>query len=126
MSMTLSKKFSFEAAHYLPNVPQGHKCRRLHGHSFICEIEVTGPIDTKMGWVVDFADIKKAIAPIREILDHHYLNQDVPELTNPTSENICKFIWNMLKPALPQLSAVKLAETCTSRCIYRGDEDAAK
>ena len=118
--MKLFKSFGFEAAHFLPKVPPGHKCGRIHGHSFRCEIEVTGPVDPETGWVMDFADIKKAFRPIEEALDHRYLNEDVPGLVNPTSEVICRWIWEQLKPVLPLLTAVILHETCTARSEYRG------
>jgi 6-pyruvoyltetrahydropterin/6-carboxytetrahydropterin synthase len=119
MTMKLYKSFGFESAHFLPKVPEGHKCGRIHGHSFRCEIEVTGPVDAETGWVMDFADIKKAFKPVEEALDHHFLNE-VPGLVNPTSEVICKWIWDQLKPNLPLLSGVILHETCTARSEYRG------
>ena len=119
MTMKLYKSFGFEAAHFLPKVPVGHKCGRLHGHSFRCEIEVTGPVDSETGCVMDFADIKSAFRPVEETLDHRYLNE-IQGLTNPTSEVICKWIWDQLKPTLPLLSAVILHETCTARSEYRG------
>lgn len=118
--MKLYKSFGFESAHFLPKVPPGHKCGRIHGHSFKCEIEVTGPVDPDTGWVMDFADIKHAFRPIEELLDHRFLNEDVPGLDNPTSELICRWIWDRLKPRLPLLSAVILHETCTARSEYRG------
>jgi 6-pyruvoyltetrahydropterin/6-carboxytetrahydropterin synthase len=115
----LYKQFTFEAAHRLPNVPDGHKCARLHGHSFGVELRVTGPLNAQMGWVMDFADIKAAFKPLYEQLDHHYLN-DIPGLENPTSEVLALWIWERLKPVLPMLSAVIVRETCTSGCEYRG------
>jgi 6-pyruvoyltetrahydropterin/6-carboxytetrahydropterin synthase len=118
--MKLYKSFGFESAHFLPKVPPGHKCGRIHGHSFKCEIEVTGPVDPITGWVMDFADIKAAFRPLEEMLDHRFLNEEVPGLDNPTSEVICKWIWDRLKPSLPLLSAVILHETCTARSEYRG------
>ncbi|MCO4098713.1 MAG: 6-carboxytetrahydropterin synthase QueD [Gemmatimonas sp.] len=117
--MELYKEFTVEAAHRLPNVPAGHKCARLHGHSFRIEIRVSGPLDPTMGWVMDFADIKAAFRPIYDQLDHHYLN-DVPGLENPTSEVLAVWIWERLRPTLPLLSAVVVRETCTSGCEYRG------
>ncbi len=120
MQMTLVKSFTFESAHFLPKVSLGHKCGRLHGHSFKCEVQVTGPLDPDTGWVMDFAEMKKAFGPIRDQLDHRYLNEDVPGLDNPTSEIICKWIWGKLKPQLPLLSAIILHETCTARSEYRG------
>lgn len=117
--MELRKTFQFEAAHLLPNLPTTHKCRRLHGHSFKVEIAVEGPCDEKLGWVMDYADISEAFKPIWEKLDHFYLNE-VAGLENPTSENLAIWIWKQLKPKLPLLTEVVVAETCTARCGYRG------
>lgn len=117
--LELYKEFTIEAAHRLPNVPPGHKCARLHGHSFRLEIRVQGPLDPTLGWVMDFADIKAAFKPLYDQLDHHYLN-DIPGLENPTSEVLAVWIWERLQPALPLLSAVVVRETCTSGCEYRG------
>jgi 6-pyruvoyltetrahydropterin/6-carboxytetrahydropterin synthase len=113
------KEFTIEAAHLLPNVPEGHKCRRLHGHSFRIAIYVAGPVDPTLGWVADFGDIKKACQPIEDELDHRYLNE-IPGLENPTSENLARWIWDRVRPALPLLSKVLVRETCTSGCIYEG------
>ena len=118
--MDIYKEFNFEAAHRLPNVPPGHKCARLHGHSFQVRITVSGDAPEPSGWVMDFADLKAAFRPLLERLDHYYLN-DIPGLENPTSENICLWIWQHLKPDLPTLTCVEIRETCTSGCIYRGD-----
>ena len=117
--MEIYKEFSFEAAHLLPNVPEGHKCARLHGHSFYVCIYVSGNVGDHSGWVMDFGDLKKAFEPIYQQLDHYYLN-DIPGLENPTSENLCRWIWQQLKPTLPALSKLEIKETCTSGCIYRG------
>lgn len=119
MNLELRKTFQFEAAHLLPRLPDSHKCRRLHGHSFTVEIAVVGPCDPELGWVMDYADLKAAFRPLWEQLDHRYLN-DIPGLENPTSEAIAAWIWQRLKPALPALTEVLVAETCTARCIYRG------
>lgn len=116
--MELFTEFRFEAAHRLPNVPEGHKCARLHGHSFRAEVHVAGPVDPQTGWVMDFADIRAACVPLREALDHRYLN-DVDGLANPTSENLAIWIWDRLAGALP-LKRVVVSETCTSGCIYEG------
>lgn len=118
-TMEIYKEFSIEAAHRLPHVPEGHKCGRLHGHSFQVAIHVSGPVDSHTGWVMDFADIKAAFRPVWEQLDHHYLN-DIPGLENPTSENLARWIWQQLKPGLPALSKVTVKETCTSGCVYTG------
>lgn len=114
------KEFAFEAAHLLPHVPAGHKCRRLHGHSFRVEVRVRGEPDPALGWVMDFADLKAAWAPLDALLDHRYLN-DVPGLENPTSEVLARWIWERLRPALFGLCAVTVQETCTSGCVYRGE-----
>ena len=117
--MDLFADFSFEAAHRLPNVPPEHKCARLHGHSFRVRVTVTGPVDPKLGWVIDFADVKRAFAPLDAMLDHHYLNE-IEGLENPTSEVLAQWIWQRLKPKLPMLSAIEVRETCTVGCVYRG------
>jgi 6-pyruvoyltetrahydropterin/6-carboxytetrahydropterin synthase len=119
MVMEIFKEFTFEAAHKLPGVPDGHKCARLHGHSFRVEIHVAGEVDGKTGWVMDFADIKTAFKPLYDVLDHHYLN-DVEGLGNPTSEEIARWIWVRLQLALPGLSKVVVRETCTSGAVYVG------
>jgi 6-pyruvoyltetrahydropterin/6-carboxytetrahydropterin synthase len=113
------KEFTVEAAHRLPNVPADHKCARLHGHSFRIEVHVSGTVGADTGWVVDFADIKSAFAPLERKLDHNYLN-DIEGLQNPTSENIATWIWERMAPNLAGLSAVVVRETCTSGCVYRG------
>lgn len=117
--MEIFKDFTLEAAHRLPNVPPGHKCSRLHGHSFRIRIEVAGEPGAQTGWIMDFGDLKAAFKPLYEQLDHHYLN-DIPGLENPTSEVLAMWIWDRLKPALPELSQVTVHETCTSGCRYRG------
>ena len=117
--MRLSKKFCAEAAHLLPRVPEGHKCRRLHGHSYVIDVIVEGEVDPHTGWVMDYADISAACAPLISRLDHHYLNE-VEGLENPTSENIARWLWARLEDQLP-LAEIRIDETCTSACIYRGD-----
>ena len=117
--MTVFREFGFEAAHRLPHVPEGHKCARLHGHSFRVEVHVSGPVDPDLGWVVDFARIKEAFAPVHDALDHRYLNE-VEGLDNPTSEVLARWIWERLAGTLP-LSKVLVRETCTSGCVYRGE-----
>ena len=119
MNVELRKSFQFEAAHLLPHLPETHKCRRLHGHSFQVEIAIAGPCDPRLGWLMDYADITRAFQPTWEKLDHFYLNE-IPGLENPTSENIAVWIWNKLKPKLPVLTEVAVAETCTAKCVYRG------
>jgi 6-pyruvoyltetrahydropterin/6-carboxytetrahydropterin synthase len=114
------KEFIVEAAHRLPNVPAGHKCGRLHGHSFRLELHVSGAVDLKTGWVMDFTDIKAAFQPTYDRLDHNFLNE-IEGLANPTSENLARWIWSQMKPQLPQLSSVVVRETCTCGCVYKGE-----
>jgi 6-pyruvoyltetrahydropterin/6-carboxytetrahydropterin synthase len=118
--MEIFKEFTVEAAHRLPNVPPEHKCGRLHGHSFHISVHVRGPVDPQMGWVIDFADIKQAFRPIEEKIDHNYLNE-IEGLENPTSENLARWLWVNLLPALPGLSKIVVQETCTSGCVYTGE-----
>ncbi len=123
--MDIFKIFQIEAAHRLPQVPPGHKCARLHGHSFRIEVHAQGELDSKLGWVMDFADIKSAFAPVFERLDHQYLNE-IPGLENPTSERLAIWIWEALKPTLPVLSKIVVHETCTSGCAYTGSHPDTK
>jgi 6-pyruvoyltetrahydropterin/6-carboxytetrahydropterin synthase len=118
--MRISKRFRLEAAHRLPHVPPGHKCARLHGHSFQVEVEVVGPVGADLGWVMDYADLAAAFAPVHEALDHRYLNE-VEGLENPTSEHLALWIWRRLAPVLPGLARVIIEETCTTRCVYEGE-----
>lgn len=111
--MHIFKVFQIEAAHRLPNVPEGHKCARLHGHSFRIELHVAGDLDPALGWVMDFADLKAVAAPLFEQLDHHYLN-DIDGLDNPTSENLARWVFRRLATPLPGLEKVVVHETCTS------------
>jgi len=117
--MQIFKQFRIEAAHRLPNVPEGHKCARLHGHSFLIELRLEGPLDPQLGWVMDFADVKAAFEPLYRQLDHHYLN-DIAGLDNPTSERLAVWIWERLKPGLPQLAEIVVHETCTAGSRYSG------
>lgn len=119
--MEIYKVFKFDAAHYLPNVPAGHKCARLHGHSFRVEIHLRGITGPRTGWVMDFSDISTAFQPILEQLDHKNLNS-IEGLENPTSENLCRWIWWKLQPVLPQLCRIIVQESPESGCIYEGKE----
>jgi 6-pyruvoyltetrahydropterin/6-carboxytetrahydropterin synthase len=119
--MEIFKEFTFEAAHRLPNVPEGHKCARIHGHSFHVTIFARGAVADDTGWVMDFAELKEKFDPILKMLDHYYLN-DIEGLDNPTSENIARWIWQKLDPTLPLLNRIQIKETCTSGCIFYGNE----
>lgn len=119
MNAELSKTFRFEAAHSLPNVSPDHKCAGPHGHSYQVTVTVAGEVDEKLGWVMDFDQIKKAVEPLIRQLDHTQLNE-VEGLFNPTSEHIAKWLWERIRPQLPQLATVSVAESTTSLCTYRG------
>ena len=119
MRVRLSKTFRFEAAHSLPTFPEGHKCRRLHGHSFRFDVIVEGEVEPARGYLIDYGEIKRAAEPIVKRLDHYHLNE-IAGLENPTSEVLAKWIYDALKPSLPMLSAIIVHETCTSSCEYRG------
>lgn len=120
--MVIYKDFTFDSAHYLPNVAEGHKCRNLHGHTYHIRIYIDGPIDPKIGWVKDFGDVKQAWKPINDMLDHKYLNE-IDGLENPTAEIIVVWIWRKLKPLLPELSKLELKETPSSGVIYKGENE---
>jgi 6-pyruvoyltetrahydropterin/6-carboxytetrahydropterin synthase len=119
MPTRLERSYRFEAAHFLPKVPPGHKCARMHGHSYRIEIAIEGELDAERGWVIDFAEIDEHVAPLVRQLDHQVLN-DVEGLGNPTSELLARWWWQRLAARLPGLCEVVVAETPTSRCIYRG------
>ncbi|WP_164013238.1 6-carboxytetrahydropterin synthase QueD [Pyxidicoccus trucidator] len=111
----ISKEFTFEAAHRLPNVPEGHKCARVHGHSYNVEFTIRGPVDPKLGWIVDFAELNAAWQPLHAQLDHRLLN-DVPGLENPTSELLAAWLFERLSLPGARVVRIRVAETCTSSC----------
>lgn len=117
--MEIRRDFQFEAAHHLPHVPENHKCRRLHGHSYKVSVWIKGEPDQHMGWVMDFGEIKEKVSPIIEQLDHRYLN-DIEGLENPTSELLCMWLYRAIAKVLPQLHAVEIHETCQTSCLYKG------
>lgn len=119
MRTRLERSYRFEAAHFLPKVPPGHKCARMHGHSYCVEVVIEGEVDAERGWVMDFAEIDEHAAPLTRQLDHQILNE-IDGLANPTSELLAVWLWGKLAPGLPGLVEVIVSETPTSRCIYRG------
>lgn len=119
MFVTLSRSFRIECARSLPTLPEGHPCARVHGHSFVVELEVEGEVDPTTGWLIDYHEMATLWQPVHTALDHRYLN-DVEGLANPTSEFLAAWIWRAMKPSLPALSAVNIMETPETRCIYRG------
>ena len=121
MQSEIFKTFTFEAAHKLPRVPDGHKCKRLHGHSFHVDVYCSGKVQID-GMVLDFSDIKSAFAPIHDVLDHSFLNEHGGVLENPTSENLAYWIWHRMEAKLPVGISLKIIvhETCNTGCIYEG------
>lgn len=119
MNAEIVQSFRLEAAHFLPNVHETHRCRRIHGHSYKIDVHVSGDVDPTSGWVVDFYDIEDVFAPLLKTLDHYLLNE-VAGLENPTAENIAIWVWDRLKPSLAGLSAVVVHETESSRATVRG------
>ncbi|MGP8231171.1 MAG: 6-carboxytetrahydropterin synthase QueD [Methylovirgula sp.] len=117
--MKITQAFTFEAAHFLPKVALTHRCRNLHGHSYRVELTLEGPIDPETGFVIDFFDIEKTFAPLHAQLDHHCLNE-IAGLENPTAENIAVWIYEKIKPALPQLAAITVFETHDCYAEYEG------
>jgi 6-pyruvoyltetrahydropterin/6-carboxytetrahydropterin synthase len=120
VNVRLIKELRFEAAHRLPRVPEGHKCARLHGHSFKIELAISGPVNEQTGWFIDYGEIDEIWRPLYDKLDHNYLN-DIPGLENPTSEILARWLWEKIKPQLPSLERVIVHETCDARCEYEGN-----
>ena len=118
--MKIFKNFSFDSAHFLPNVPDGHKCKEIHGHTYRLKVILEGNLEENLDCVVDFAEVKKVIKPIVDSVDHKLLN-DIDGLENPTCEKIAIWLWNNIKVQLPQLSRIELYETLTSGAIYEGE-----
>lgn len=117
---TISKRYDFEAGHWLPLVPEGHQCGRKHGHSYVLEVALEGDALTD-GWLTDFGDISKVVKPVVAELDHRMLN-DIDGLGNPTSEHLAKWFWDRISPELQHLRSITLRETVSSSCEYRGGQ----
>jgi len=117
--MIIYKSFTFDSAHYLPEVPKGHKCGNMHGHTYSLKVFVSGEIDPVTCWFMDFEDLKKTINPVIERLDHQVLNE-IEGLENPTAENVVVWIWNQIYTRLPELVRLELSETPGSGVIYEG------
>jgi len=112
-------EFTIDCAHHLPFVPDGHKCKNVHGHTYKIRLVLADALHPVYGWVKDFAEIKTVFAPLKETLDHKYLN-DIKGLENPTAENLAIWIWNMLIPDLTSLKEIWVFETPNSGTVYRG------
>lgn len=118
MRARITKAFHFHAAHFLPNVPEGHPCGRMHGHSYRIVLGLEGDLDSRLGWVQDYGEVKVAFKPLEDRLDHHVLNE-VPGLENPTAELLAVYIYEQLKPGLPLLTDVTVCESPTAEASYR-------
>ncbi len=119
MIVELMKEYRFEAAHRLPRVPEGHKCSRIHGHSYKVELFVQGPVDPATGWLIDFGLIDDCWIDLYARLDHRYLN-DISGLENSTCETLAAYLWREIAPRIPHLSAITIWETADSKSTYRG------
>ena len=117
--MLIFKKFTFDSAHSLPNVPDGHKCKAVHGHTYQMTLFMEGDLVPDLDWVMDFAEVKAVVEPIVKVVDHKYLN-DIQGLENPTCEKIAIWLWDHIKPDLPALTKIELNETPTSGVVYEG------
>ncbi len=115
--MVIYKKFAFDSAHFLPNVPEGHKCKNMHGHTYNLTVFLEGDLDTDLQWVMDFKELKDVVKPVIDRIDHRLLN-DIKGLENPTAERIVVWIWEQIEPKLPLLSKLELNETPTSGAVY--------
>ena len=112
------KDFRFEAAHFLPNVPKGHKCRHMHGHSYFVRITVYGPVVLETGMLIDYSDISRVFEKeVFDVLDHRMLN-DIGGLENSTSELLAMWIWHRMSEF--PLHSVEVKETPTAGAIYGG------
>ena len=117
--MKIFKSFTFDSAHFLPNVPDGHKCKAVHGHTYRLTVFLEGELDENLQWVLDFSELKKVMNPILDSVDHKLLNE-IEGLENPTCEVITMWLWHKIKAKMPLLTKVELYETPTSGAVYEG------
>jgi 6-pyruvoyltetrahydropterin/6-carboxytetrahydropterin synthase len=120
ITMEIYKEFSFDSAHFLPNVPDGHKCKNMHGHTYKLKVFIQGTPDPVLGWIMDFKELKDIVCQVIDQLDHKLIN-DIPGLENPTAENITIWIWKQISPMLSGLNRIELYETPTTGVIYSGN-----
>jgi len=117
--MEIYKEFAFDPAHFLPHVPDGHKCKEIHGHTYHLRVYIKGSPDKNLGWIMDFKELKDLVNSLVDQVDHKLMN-NIHGLENPTAENITIWFWDRLKPMLPLLSRIELKETPTTGVIYDG------
>lgn len=113
------RRYRFQAAHQLPNVPEGHKCGRMHGHGFEVIVHANQDLESR-ALSIDYDYIDSLWKPIHAELDYRCLN-DVPGLSNPTSEIIASWIWSRLAPVLAELSWITVYETASCGAHFDGD-----
>jgi 6-pyruvoyltetrahydropterin/6-carboxytetrahydropterin synthase len=117
--MQIFRDFEFESAHWLPHVPEGHKCKRMHGHGYRLRVVIEGSPDPRLGWIMDFGEVKAIVGEVIGRLDHRCLNE-IKGLENPTAEAIAVWIWDQLRPKLAALARLELRETEHAGVIYEG------
>ncbi len=117
MLFELKQQFRIESARFLPHLQAHHPCARTHGHSFLITLRLHGPLDSKVGWVRDYNQIELLMKPILNQIDHRLLN-DVPGLENPTSEILCRWIFEKAHGILPELVQVSISETPNTECSF--------
>ncbi len=121
MTVQISYRFGFDAAHHFDHYPEGHPNRGMHGHSFEVEVAIEGEPDPATGFVADLGDVEAACADVRRALDHKVLN-DVGGLGPPSLENLCRWIWRRLKPRYARLCRITVRrESARQSCTYAGD-----
>jgi 6-pyruvoyltetrahydropterin/6-carboxytetrahydropterin synthase len=117
MKLELKQHFQIESARFLPHLPEGHPCQRMHGHSFKITLTLVGETDPKIGWVIDYHEISSKMKPLLSEVDHRVLNE-VPGLENPTSETLCVWLFERARKLLPQLVKISISETADTECSY--------
>jgi|TARA_B100001250_G_scaffold411074_1_gene438878 6-pyruvoyltetrahydropterin/6-carboxytetrahydropterin synthase len=120
--MEVYKTFAVESARSLPHLPDDHPCKKVHGHSFKITITINGKVNENTGFVMDFSEIDSVFSPIHRMIDHTYLNE-IKGLENPSSENLCRWIWSKLSSSLPGLKKIEIKETESTGCIYQGEKN---
>jgi len=103
----IGRTYRFESAHHLPLLPEGHKCKNLHGHNYRMEVVLSGALDAR-GFVIDFAEIDAEIMPLIKRVDHRLLNE-VEGLENPTAEVIAAWFFQRIN-------------CCESVRVYENDD----
>ena len=117
MKFELRQLFRIESARRLTGLPSDHPCSRLHGHSFQIELTLIGDRQEDTGWVIDYHLISSSVGPVLRQLDHRVLNE-VPGLENPTTENLCFWLYEKIKTEIPELVQITVRETPETACSY--------